>query len=773
MTSQQNVNKKAALASSRGEVMIRTGCPSHNCGGRCLLRVYLKDGVITRIDGDDRPDMIEAPQLRPCPRGRAYRRRQYHPDRLRYPLRRTGRRGEGKFERISWDEALDLVASELSRVKEKYGNSALFVPYGTGSYNQINGRQTATRLLHLFGGCLGFYNSYSWACITPATLTVYGTTTTGNQRQDWLNSRYILMWSWNPAEMRDGTNSEYFVKLARERGAKVICLDPRLTPSAIALADEWIPIRPGTDAAMMSAMAYVMITENLYDADFIRTHSVGFDETQMPPGFEAEETYKDYILGRRDGLPKTPGWAESIGGVPAETMIRIAREYATTKPAMLYLGYGLQRRAYGEQAVRAACVLAALTGNIGIHGGWASGLGNQAPDGGPFWLVFPVGENPVKASIPSFLWTEAVLRGREMGPEEGVVGVPKLDNNIKLLYIVASNCLINQHANTNRTAKILSDESLVEFIVVHEQFMTPTARFADVVLPACTQFETWGLEDGWKYGDEVILMPKILEPLPETKSDYAICAEVAERLGIGEKYTEGRDEKQWVEWMIDVYRQTRFPDLPSLDELLKKNLGVWARPVTDPAVAFEDFRRDPERYPLPTPSGKIEIFSARLHQLGKPAEIPAVPRYIQEWESPFGEEAKKYPLQAIGHHYLARVHSTHHNNDWLREAFPQRVFINPVDAEERGIKTGQLVKVFNERGALLLPCRLTLKIRPGVVAIPQGAWWEPDEEGLDRGGNINVLTSERWSPYAFGNTQHTIMVQVEKYEEKQATSEGS
>jgi len=163
--------------------------------------------------------------------------------------------------------------------------------------------------------------------------------------------------------------------------------------------------------------------------------------------------------------------------------------------------------------------------------------------------------------------------------------------------------------NTNRTAKILSDESLVEFIVVHEQFMTPTARFADVVLPACTQFETWGLEDGWKYGDEVILMPKILEPLPGTKSDYAICAEVAKRLGFGEKYTEGRDEKQWVEWMLDVYRQTRFPDLPSLDELLEKNLGVWARPVSNPAIAFEDFRREPEKYPLPTPSGKIEIFS--------------------------------------------------------------------------------------------------------------------------------------------------------------------
>jgi len=149
-------------------------------------------------------------------------------------------------------------------------NHRSFGPYGTGSYSQINGRQVATRLMHLFGGCLGFYNSYSWACITPATQTVYGTTVTGNQRQDWLRSRYILMWGWNPVEMRDGTNSEYFVKLARERGAKVVCLDPRLTLSAVSIADEWIPIRPGTDVAVMSAMAYVMISENLYEAEFVR-----------------------------------------------------------------------------------------------------------------------------------------------------------------------------------------------------------------------------------------------------------------------------------------------------------------------------------------------------------------------------------------------------------------------------------------------------------------------------------------------------------------------
>ncbi len=744
-----------------GERMIRTGCPSHNCGGRCVIRVFVKDGVITRIEGDDRPgDRVEDPQLRACLRGRAYRRRQYHPDRLKFPMKRAGKRGEGRFERISWDEAADRVAGEIRRVREKYGSDALFVPYGTGGYSQLTGRQTAQRLLNLSGGCLGYYNSYSWACISAATPTVYGTAVTGNQRQDWLNTRYFLMWGWNPAEMRDGTNTEYFVRKARERGARTVCIDPRMTLSAVSLADEWVPIRPGTDTAMMSAMAHVMIAGGLVDEEFVRTHCLGFDGTQMPAGCEGAESYRDYILGTRDGVPKTPEWAESITGVPRATIARIAREYATTKPAVLYQGYGMQRRAYGEQVVRAGCVLASITGNVGIPGGWASGLALQAPAGGPSWITFPVGDNPVKASIPSFLWTEAVVRGKSMGPEEGVAGAEKLANDIKLIYAVASNALINQHANINRTAAILRDESLVECLIVQDNFLTPTGRFADILLPACTQFEAWGVEDGWKYGDEVLLLPRIVDPPFETKSDYAICAAIAARLGIGEAYTEGRDERGWVECLLDRYRTSRFPDLPTLDRLLASNAGVYSVPVDRPAVAFEDFRRDPEGHPLPTPSGKIEIFSKRLFDMNRPDVIPAVPKYIQEWESPFGPEAGTYPLQAVGHHALSRVHSTHDNVDWLREAFPQRLFINPEDAGPRGIRDGDEVRVWNDRGATVVRCRLTVRIMPGVVALPQGAWWTPDSAGVDRNGSINVLTSERWSPMAFGNTQHTIMVQV-------------
>ena len=763
---------------------IRVGCPAHNCGGRCLLIAHIQDGKIIRLDTDDRPDTIAAPQLRACARGRAYLRRQYHPDRLLYPLKRTGKRGEGKFTRISWDEALEAVSSQMVRIKSEYGNDALFVPYGTGSYNQLNGSHVASRLMNLFGGCLGIYNSYSWGATNIATPTVYGTLVTGNQRQDWLNSRYILMWGWNPAEMRDGTNSDYFIKLARENGARVVCVDPRHSLSAASLADEWIPIRPGTDAAMMSAMAYVMLTENLYDVDFVRTHCVGFDASQMP--IEGAESYSDYLLGVLDGIPKTPAWAEAITAVPAATIARIAREYATVKPAMLYQGYGMQRRAYGEQVVRAGCVLAAITGNVGISGGWASGLGLQAEDGGPFWTLFPLGENPVRASIPVFLWTEACLHAEALTPADGLLGTACLQNNIKLIYAVATNCLINQHADVNRSAEILRDESKVEFIVVQDNFLTPTGMFADIILPACTQFETWGVEDGWKYGDEVILQPKLVEPPGETKSDYRICAEIAERLGIGDAFTENRDEKSWVDYCLNIFRSTRFPGLPTLDEFLLSNIGAYSNPVTQPKIAFADFRADPQKYPLSTPSGKIEIFSEELYSLGNPNEVPAVPKYIQEWESPFrvdvhskpasslttpqnagGLARGEYPLQAIGHHTLARVHSTHANNEWLQEAFPQRIFINPIDASERDIQDGDLVRVWNGRGELIIPARVTPRILPGVVDIPQGAWWKPDADGVDHGGCINVLTSHRWTPLAFASAQHTIMVQVERMQRGQ------
>ena len=224
--------KKPNQGETSLEKLVRVGCPAHNCGGRCLLIAHLQDGVITRLETDDRPDSPQSPQLRACVRGRAYLRRQYHPYRLQYPLKRVGARGEGKFERITWEEAFSTVAGEMLRIREQYGSSALFVPYGTGSYNQLNGSQTARRLMNLFGGCLGIDNSYSWGAINKATPTVYGTLHTGNHRLDWLNSKFILMWGWNPAEMRDGTNSDYMIKLARAAIGRGWCVLTHGIPSA-------------------------------------------------------------------------------------------------------------------------------------------------------------------------------------------------------------------------------------------------------------------------------------------------------------------------------------------------------------------------------------------------------------------------------------------------------------------------------------------------------------------------------------------------------------
>ena len=201
---------------------------------------------------------------------------------------------------------------------------------------------------------------------------------------------------------------------------------------------------------------------------------------------------------------------------------------------------------------------------------------------------------------------------------------------------------------------------------------------------------------------------------------------------------------------------------PSLDTIEEANLGAFTKAVANPDVAFADFRADPEKHPLPTPSGLIEIFSMELHEYGQSQTVPPVPKYIQEWESPFEDGVDRYPLQAIGSHYLARVHSTHANNDWLQEAFPQRLFLNPLDAGDRGIEDGDEVRIHNERGTVTLPCRITNRIMPGVVNLPVGAWWQPDGSGVDVGGNVNVLTSERLTPFAFGNAQHTIMVQVER-----------
>lgn len=737
------------------ETIMRTS-GSHNCGGRCLLQVHVRDGRVVRISTeDDIPDTPGKPQLRGCLRCRSYRERLYHPDRLKYPMKRVGKRGEGNFERISWDEALDTIAGHTKRIMEQYGPDAIYLQYATGNAGKVAERVWMGRLMGLNGGYLSYYGSYSTACTQAATPYTYGTSSTGSSREEWANARILILLGWNPAETIHGTNTGYYLKQAKQAGAKIICIDPIYSNTAVALADQWIPIRPTTDSALLDAMAYVIITENLQAQQFLDQYCLGFDEAHMPPGIPAGNSYKSYVLGQSgDDIAKTPAWAENVTGVPQDTIIQLARDYARLRPGALIEGYGPQRHAYGEQVVRSGTVLAAMTGNVGVKGGWAGGAGYQARAN--FVASIPV-DNPSKARISVFCWPDAIMRGKGMGPELSVKGVPQLNSSIKLMFNLGGNCLVTQHADNNGTAKILADESLLELLVVSEHFLTPSANFADILLPADNMYERDDIVTPWGWGDYAIYMSKAVDTVFECRNGYDWISDLAERLGLKDKFTEGRTQEQWMRYLVEETAKKN-PGFPSYEEW--KASGVYRWEHQGPAIAFQKQIEDPLNNPFPTPSGKIEIFSPRLWDLKKPVEIPAVPKYVPAWEGPEDPLRETYPLQCIGHHYKRRVHSTFDNVGWMEEAGRQEVWVNTLDAQEREVKNGDLIKVYNDRGVIVLPVKVTSRIMPGVVSVPQGAWWMPDAEGVDRRGSINTLTKYHPTPLAFGNPTHTNLVQI-------------
>ncbi|MFC2001980.1 molybdopterin-dependent oxidoreductase, partial [Chloroflexota bacterium] len=324
------MSTKKERKGSGEEQVIRSAC-AHHCGGSCAWKVHVKEGVITRLEPDD--ESVE-PQLRGCLRGHALRQQVYAPDRLIYPMKRAGTRGEGKFERISWDEALDTVSSKLIGIKKTYGNAAILFCWGGGNTTLVHGMShAATRLLNMFGGFTGTWGSSSWEAATFGSVVQYGTIHVANLRDDLLNSRLIIIWGVHPQSTIHSTNTMWYLARAREQGARVIAIDPRYTSSAATVADQWIPIIPSTDTAMAIAMAYVMIKENLHDQAFLDRYTIGFDK------------FKEYVMGTTDGIPKTPEWAEKRTGVPATIIEQVARDYATIKPGALLSGIAPGRTA--------------------------------------------------------------------------------------------------------------------------------------------------------------------------------------------------------------------------------------------------------------------------------------------------------------------------------------------------------------------------------------------------------------------------------------------
>ncbi len=746
------------------------GYCSVNCEGRCILNFHMKGDKLEWVDTDhEGEDATDARQIRACLRGRSVREWIDHEDRLSYPLKRTGKRGEGKFRRISWDEALDEVAWNLERVVKTYGNEAVYINFASGVMT-ANGIGFLYRFMNLYGGSLDAYGDYSHSQIDAAIPYLYGTRD-ANTPTDIKNTKLLVLFGDNTFEtkMCGGGAAVYLKDAIADARVRTVVIDPRCSETVANCADEWIAIRPGTDGALAAALAYVMITENLVNQQFLDVYCVGYDERTLPASAPRNGSYKAYILGEGpDGTPKTPQWASAVTGVPEPSIVKLAREMALAKPCAIYQGKGPQRQANGEQTARAIAMLSILTGNVGVPGG---NTGSDFETYRFFEGDVPAPDNPIEVAIPVFLWTDAVARGSSMtAADDGVVGADHLPVGIKFLWNYAGNTIINQHSNINRTHRILQDETKCEFIVVIDTFMTASARYADILLPDLMPMEQPSLiANDWASDAAYVLMnSEYLPAKGERKTLYWMLSRLAERLGFASEFTEGRDEEAWRRVIYDDAREAD-PLLPPYDDMLR--MGVYRRNNPEGShVAFREFREDPRAHPLGTPSGKIEVYSEKILQdtahftLKEGEVISAIPVYAPPYFEPSAKEGGKYPLQLIGYHHRSRAHSSYGCLDAIRERARHQLWINPLDARERGVADGERVEVLNCYGRIEVEAKVTERIMPGVIALGEGAWHDADMEGdmVDKGGCINTLTSSHATPLAKGNPQHSNYAQVVK-----------
>lgn len=760
-------------AHAEAEEKVTWGHCAINCPGRCALKFHVKDDEVVWVETDTSKDAtFDDVQPRACLRGRTYRRWMNHPDRINYPMKRVGKRGEGKFEQISWDEAIDTAATKLREVIDTYGNEAVYVPYATGVSASTS--RPFNRLLNLLGGYLNFYNSYSTAQISCITPYMYGSKqSSGSTLTVAEDAKLVLLFGSSPTETRQGGAVSHYdwVHMREKTGAKIYVIDPRMNDSILGHSAEWLPINPGTDAALVAGIAHYLITNDLADLEFLHTYCVGFDEETMPEAYKGKNmSYRAYVMGEGyDKVEKTPEWAAKITGIPAAKIESLAQEIADSKPLYVNQGWGPQRRSNGEWTAWAIMTLPCLVGQIGLPG---TNNGTREGSNSVSLQSFPAGTNPVKASIPCFLWTDAIDHGTEMTKyNAGVKGVDQLPVGIKYMINYAGNCLTNQHGDINYAHDVMSDESKCEFILGIDTVLCDSMKYADIILPDLFRFEQisqigTGGDNAYMISGQPCTTPKF-----ERKTAYEMASLMAEKLGVGQEYTEGKTEEEWIKELYEKSRQ-KDPKLPTYDEAME--MGVYVRPG-EKKVSMEKFRNDPVGSALDTPSGKIEIFSEKVLQFTEGWEVaeddtiegidtlPAIPVYIPEW---YGVETKseEYPLVLTGFHYRGRLHSSWGGIEELKEVNPQEAWINPVDADERGIAQGDTVRVKNEFGEIELLAKVTPRTIPGVVAISQGAWHDADMNGdrVDKGGCINTLTTHRPSPLAKGNPQHSNICEVVK-----------
>jgi anaerobic dimethyl sulfoxide reductase subunit A len=751
-----------------------------------MLVAHKKGDVIVRLSSDDGSyqgdpygtDTEAVPQVRACLRGRSYRLRIYSPERLLYPMIRVGARGEGKFKRASWNEALDLIAHKMVELKQRYGPTAILdQSYAGSSWGVLHKSDQIEGLLGRFLGIFGCrtcsWSVPSYQATTFSSTTTFGTLEDGNEDDAFAHTKLMIMWGWNPAYTFHGGNTFYYMRMAKQRGCKFVLVDPQYTDSGSSYDAWWIPIKPNTDAAMMAGMAHYIFANNLQDQQFINQFCQGMDQSTMPPWAQGGESFKDYIFGLSDGQPKSPEWAEPICGVKADDIKKLAHMYATTKPAALKASWAPGRCAYGEQYSRMGAALQAMTGNIGILGGSSEGVGKAfhvEAVAGPYDQY----KNVWAAAIKSDRWAHCVLNYPNVRREE--IGIwPRDDDldglipNIKAIFWQGSDWF-NQLPNINKEIEAIKK---LELVVCMDSTITPSGIWADVLLPIATHFERHDAALPWYKGHYYIHRPKVIEPLGESKTDFQVFTELAFRLGFGPIYNpkatrdyfengDAVDEAYLSEWWTNRVMAHQGVTMP-WEEFKKR--GIYKFRLSEPHVAFRDQIEKGARFS--TPSGKIEIFSTTLAQTPDFTRtqfgyyIPPIPKWIEPWESLNSPKTAEYPFHVITPHPRWRTHSIFNNISWLRETYEQEMTMNASDAKKLDIKTGDTVWVWNDRGAIVLPAYVTERCMPGVVVVYEGAWMDLDKDGVDRSGNPDFLTLDAPSP-AGAFAYNTILANVRK-----------
>lgn len=780
-----------------------------HCHGQCMLKAHVKDGRllaitsagdIPRCGSEQADEQINGIQRRACMKGYAERKRVYAPDRLKYPLLQTIERGNlAGFKRISWDEAIDRTCEQIEKARERSKELGYLPIWEAGS----------TPLPYM-GPYISAWGHHSAGNQNDALFNALGKGVNGHPSVDMLNSKLIIVWSADP--QTTSPHLPFIMTKAREKGIPIVVVDARYTGTVGAMATgapgvtPWISPRPGTDSAILVAMANTIYRRGLHDEAFLKQYCFGFypgdtvvskspaknpvDGTPwkgtrftVPKGQSFVE-YLDELQNEHGGEEGVLRWAALLSGVPAETIANLAVLYSTTKPACIYSAWtagGAQRTGNGMFYTWLLLCLSAMTGNVNKRGG---GIGSLSPHDG---MKVKLGAAPALCEgkkfkpllFSQYMQSKVILTGRDNRTAEQmrddilkINGIdlgedPRLE--IDMLWRGGGSCdVFNQRSSIN--PKLIAWKKL-KHVLCYERFMSSTARYSDIVLPVVTHFEE-SFFTGSRVKTDMNVVRQVISPMYECKSDVEINEMIAERLGLdwGRRGMSDMDvmKAQWAKTTVPPGYAKINPDfkLPSFEEMLEKaNLQM---PTPPEKTVIDAMKFAPGEFP--TDTGMINFYSPFLASRARNQGAVARAQYVRPpegyediLEKKAAPSGRVYTLQYTTPHVANRAHSSFDNTTMIQDVFPHGVMMHPIDAEKRGIKDGDLVYVYNDAGCIKIPAQLTKRQIPGVVSIGEGAWYHPsetetytaffDEAGtgrptahkvaVDVGGAVNTLTIDR------------------------------